>query len=541
MKLFTTVADRFLAIERLLGGRRRVLAMAVMALISSGAAVMAVDSLSMLFSSIEIGNCTGRSVTWTLLKLAVFELIGVVALWLRKLIMNAESKIAHRKLIRRCVASGMDCALYGNELTTVAAKDVRTAAEDGLAALECGCTWMVGIAAYMLYGLMVNPAATAVLIIIELVAMITMKGLNERLESENEARRVEYGKWFDLISAIADKMEACMACLNPDKLIRLLEKRAFHWNDESRRSLDTLLRIDGRFRAGRIISELVVIVSGLVMWRNGTIVIGTVYASIVTVQKLCDLFEQTSDVLDDLTRCQSAIHRLEKLQNETFTDVVPAHERIDGSLVLSGIRFAYDGKAPVLEDVSMIFEPGQMYAITGESGCGKSTLLKIMGGFLQAKGGNILLNGQRCADMTRDTLWSMVQYAAQPVFIDGTFRDNVLFGLPMDSVMFERACECCAALLDRDKVEGCWIRANGDPMSSGERQMVVIARQIYRKSQVLLLDEPFSNVSVDVERAALIQLKTQLPDACIIMATHRTENLDMFDHVLTLRGGRLYE
>lgn len=78
-------------------------------------------------------------------------------------------------------------------------------------------------------------------------------------------------------------------------------------------------------------------------------------------------------------------------------------------------------------------------------------------------------------------------------------------------------------------------------MSSGERQMVVIARQIYRKSQVLLLDEPFSNVSVDVERAALIQLKTQLPDACIIMATHRTENLDMFDHVLTLRGGRLYE
>ena len=81
-----------------------------------------------------------------------------------------------------------------------------------------------------------------------------------------------------------------MACLDPDKLLALLEKRAFRWNDESRRSLDTLLRVDGRFRAGRLVSELIVIASGLALWLSGSLAIGAVYASIVTVQKLCALF-----------------------------------------------------------------------------------------------------------------------------------------------------------------------------------------------------------------------------------------------------------
>ena len=58
---------------------------------------------------------------------------------------------------------------------------------------------------------------------------------------------------------------------------------------------------------------------------------------------------------------------------------------------------------------------------------------------------------------------------------------------------------------------------------------------------MLLLDEPFANVSVDVERACLAQLKAQLSHACILVATHRTQTLDLFDRVLTMKGGQLHE
>ena len=332
-----------------------------------------------------------------------------------------------------------------------------------------------------------------------------------------------------------------MACLDPDKLLALLEKRAFRWNDESRRSLDTLLRVDGRFRAGRLVSELIVIASGLALWLSGSLAIGAVYASIVTVQKLCALFEETSDVLDDLTRCQSAVNRLNPLRNERFVAVTPCAQPVRDALALKGVSFSYDGENPVLDGVNAVFKPGQMCAIVGASGCGKSTLLKILGGFLRHAEGAVSLDGKPCADMPREELWASVQYAAQPAFIEGLFRDNVLFGLPMDAARFQKACEGCEAFLRRDEVGNAWIHPNGDPLSSGERQRIVIARHIYRNSPVLLLDEPFANVSVDVERACLAQLKAQLSHACILVATHRTQTLDLFDRVLTMKGGQLHE
>ena len=541
MKMFSTLAARFLAIERLLGSHRCAAAMVALALVRSLASVLAVNALGGLFSAIEAGAAAARAAAWTLLWLAALELMQTGALWLRMRLANAESGRLQRRLLRRCIASGMDSDMPGGELATVAARDVRQVAEDGFAALEGSCTWLISIAVYMVYGLIVNPAATVVLIAIEFGVIWSIKKLNDQLDTQNEARRQAYGKWFELLGAVADKMEACMACFDPDKLLAALEKRAFRWNEESRRSLDTLLRVDGRFRAGRLLSELLVIVSGLVMWLSGSIAIGTVYASIVTVQKLCDLFEKSSDVLDDLTRCQSTVKRLAQLRSERLVSVAHGERQLQGALELKDISFSYDGGSAVLDGVDAVFEPGHMYAIVGTSGCGKSTLLKLIGGFLRNTGGLLTLDGKPCADMPREELWASVQYAAQPAFIEGLFRDNVLFGLPMDAARFQKACEGCEAFLRRDEAGNAWIHPNGDPLSSGERQRIVIARHIYRNSPVLLLDEPFANVSVDVERACLAQLKAQLSHACILVATHRTQTLDLFDRVLTMKGGQLHE
>lgn len=541
MKLFATLIDRFIAIERLQDNHRCVAAVATLALIRSIASVLAVDILSDLFSAIGTVSYTTQLAMNALLWLVVLEVIRTGALWLRMRIANSESGRIYRKLLRRCIASGIEREMSSNELATVASHDVRSIAEDGFSALENSGMWMISLAVHIVYGLIVNPIATAALILLELGVIWSIKKLNDQLDVQNEARRQSYGKWFELLSAVADKMEACMACLNPEKLLAMLEKRAFQWNDESRRSLDTLLRVDGRFRAGRLLGELIIILSGVVLWMNGSIDVGTVYASIVTAQKLCDLFEETSDVLDDLTRCQSAVKRFEQLCSENFITVSSCGHHMQSALELNNVSFSYSGELVILDGINAVFEFGQMYAIVGTSGCGKSTLLKVIGGFLRNTGGFLTLDCRAYTEMTREELWASIQYCAQPAFIEGSFRDNVLFGQPMDEEQFKKACTGCEEFLQRDAIEGAWIRLNGDPLSSGERQRIVIARQIYRNSPLLLLDEPFSNVSVEVERACLAQLRAQLAHACVIVATHRTQTLDMFDKVLTMKGGQLYD
>ena len=168
VKLFATVAKRFLAIERLLGSHWCVAAMVALALVRSLASVLAVNALGDLFSAIETGAYTAQSAALVLLWLAALEILRTGALWLRMRIASDESGRLHRKLLRRCIASGVENDMPDSERATVAAKDVRRVAEDGFAALEGSCTWLISIAVYIVYGLIVNPAATAVLTAIEL-------------------------------------------------------------------------------------------------------------------------------------------------------------------------------------------------------------------------------------------------------------------------------------------------------------------------------------------------------------------------------------
>ena len=189
MKLFATVAKRFLAIERLLGSHWCVAAMVALALVRSLASVLAVNALGDLFSAIETGAYTAQSAALVLLWLAALEILRTGALWLRMRIASGESGRLHRKLLRRCIASGVENDMPDSERATVAAKDVRRVAEDGFAALEGSCTWLISIAVYIVYGLIVNPAATAVLTAIELGVICSIQRLNSQLDAQNEARR----------------------------------------------------------------------------------------------------------------------------------------------------------------------------------------------------------------------------------------------------------------------------------------------------------------------------------------------------------------
>ncbi|GFN89163.1 tyrosine-protein kinase ryk [Plakobranchus ocellatus] len=182
-----------------------------------------------------------------------------------------------------------------------------------------------------------------------------------------------------------------------------------------------------------------------------------------------------------------------------------------------------------LHDITLTVKKGELIGICGMKGSGKSSLLAAILGRMQLLEGEVFVSGS-------------VAFSSQdPWIVNGTARDNILFGLPMDQERYDKIIK--ATRLDKDfetfgagdEVE---IGDRGLTMSGGQKQRICLARAIYSNSDILLLDDPLSSVDVNMGRHIFAQcLKTILHDKTVFMVTHHLEYLPKCDKVLYMHEG----
>jgi putative ABC transport system ATP-binding protein len=204
---------------------------------------------------------------------------------------------------------------------------------------------------------------------------------------------------------------------------------------------------------------------------------------------------------------------------------------------------------PVLRDISLSVEPGEIVILTGPSGSGKTTLLTMLGGLRAAQCGSLrilgteLLNAET-ASLTRLRRQVGFIFQAHNLLPYLTALENVRVGLEVHPSWLERGRHAmngqCAALLER---VGLAERNNYYPekLSGGQKQRVAIARALAPDPRLLLADEPTAALDRDSGRMA-VELFRQLADeqqAAIVMVTHDNKVLDIADRVLQLEEGRL--
>lgn len=214
-------------------------------------------------------------------------------------------------------------------------------------------------------------------------------------------------------------------------------------------------------------------------------------------------------------------------------------------LSVSGLSFSYDGKNPVLQDVSMQAKKGEIIGIVGTSGCGKSTLLKLLLRFWQKDRGEIAYNGVDVDRVDTDSLLDTVTMVSQTTYLfDETIEDNLRIAKP-DATMeeIETACKMASVhdfictLPDGYQTR---VGALGDNLSAGEKQRLGLARAFLRGSELILLDEPTSNVDSINEGIILQALKAQKHNKCILLVSHRASTMSIADRVYRVEKGHLY-
>ena len=199
------------------------------------------------------------------------------------------------------------------------------------------------------------------------------------------------------------------------------------------------------------------------------------------------------------------------------------------------------GSYRVVDDVSFCVNPGEFFALLGQSGCGKTTTLRLIAGFEDATGGDILLAGERINQLRPYQRNVSTVFQSYALFPHLTARRNIEFGLRRKKVPESDIQKRVSEVLDLVHLQG---KEDSLPsqLSGGEKQRVALARSLVLEPKLLLLDEPLSALDPNLRKQVRSELKAlqRRTGITFIFVTHdQEEALSMSDNIALMRKGRI--
>ncbi|MEM9480578.1 MAG: ABC transporter ATP-binding protein [Verrucomicrobiota bacterium] len=219
---------------------------------------------------------------------------------------------------------------------------------------------------------------------------------------------------------------------------------------------------------------------------------------------------------------------------------------VQGLIEFENVKFAYTEKAATLKGVTLEAQPGETIALVGHTGAGKSTIINLLTRFYEYDGGEIRIDGQLIADLSKRSMRDAIGYVTQESFLfNGTVRQNLELARAnaTDDEMWSALEAANAAKFVRNLPEKLEtnVGERGVKLSVGEKQRISIARAILKNPPILLLDE--ATASVDNETEKLIQqaLERLMSDRTCIVIAHRLSTVRNADKIYVLRNGEVIE
>jgi ATP-binding cassette subfamily B protein len=217
-----------------------------------------------------------------------------------------------------------------------------------------------------------------------------------------------------------------------------------------------------------------------------------------------------------------------------------------GRVEFDHVSFSYRSDRPLIEDLSLVAEPGQTIAIVGPTGAGKTTLVNLIMRFYELDRGRITLDGRDIASMPRDELRSDIGMVLQDTWLfGGSIHDNIAYGNldATDEQILEAARATYVDRFVHSLPDGydTEINEEGDNISAGEKQLLTIARAFLSDPAILILDEATS--SVDTRTEVLIQeaMNRLRSSRTSFVIAHRLSTIRGADVILVMENGRIVE
>ncbi|MCD3298021.1 ABC transporter ATP-binding protein, partial [Clostridium botulinum] len=287
---------------------------------------------------------------------------------------------------------------------------------------------------------------------------------------------------------------------------------------------------------------------GMYLYKLGLVNFQGVIISTISIMSSFGPVVALSNLSNNLVQTLASGDRvLNLLEERPIVKEVNIGEEIKfENMEASNVTFSYDNKNKILDNVDIKINKGEIIGIVGDSGCGKSTLLKLFMRFWDVKKGSIKISNRDIKNIKTNSLRNIESFVTQETFLfNDTIEENIKLG--KKGATLEEVKMAAKKASIHDVIESLpngyktKVGELGENLSGGERQRLGIARTFLHNGDVILLDEPTSNIDSLNEKVIIKSIKEQCSNKTVIIVSHRISTVSIADKVYSMYNKQIVD